>query len=313
MSVIVALALCSHILTDLITVYGTAIFYPLSDWRPGLGITFVIDPWLTALLAVVLYGSLLRGDTLLPRVGLTLLVCALGAHTLLQRAAEHVGHDYAIARGIDPYAVRAIAQPLSPLHWKIIVSDAHVYRVAHVRLTDRAAFPAIWAEWLGFGTLLHAYRATDDADWHQYVLFDESLDDEMMRAVWLHPLLSRFRQFAALPAVYRIDRSATGLCVWFTDLRFTLPSLIPAFRYGLCRADRDGALAALPHPSFHGCRYRTGLSISASRTGPSRSNARRSDRRLGLRFRKRDCRPGIRALTVLASRNKSIGYRNSVG
>ena len=239
MIVIVALALGSHILTDLITVYGTAIFYPLSDWRPGLGITFVIDPWLTVLLAVVLYGSLLRGDTLLPRVGLMLLVCALGAHTLLQRAAEHVGHDYAIARGIDPYAVRAIAQPLSPLHWKIVVPDAHVYRMAHVRLTDRAAFPAIWAEWLGFGTLLHAYRATDDADWHQYVLFDESLDDELVRAVWLHPLLSRFRQFAALPALYRIDRSATGLCVWFTDLRFTLPSLIPAFRYGLCRADRD--------------------------------------------------------------------------
>lgn len=241
LTVIAALALSSQILTDLITVFGTGIFFPIFDWRPGLGITFVIDPWLTALLAALLCGSLLRGGTLLPRAGLMVLICALGVHMLLQRSAEHVGRDYASEHGLDPDAVRAIAQPLSPLHWKIVVPDRDGYLMAHVRLTDRAGFPPAWADWLGVDMLLQAYHATDKADWQRYLLFDESLDDEgLVRTVWQHPLLIRFRRFAEMPVLYRIDRSVTGLCVWFTDLRFTLPSLIPPFRYGLCRAGRDG-------------------------------------------------------------------------
>ena len=238
---IAALALGSQILTDIITVYGTGIFYPILDWRPGLGTTFVVDPWLTMLLVVALCGSLLWGDTLLPRAGLLVLVCALGIHIFLHRAAEQVGRDYASERGLDPDAVQAIAQPLSPLHWKIVVPDAHGYRTAHIRLTERAGFPPVLADWLGVDMLLHAYRATDEADWQRHVLFDDSLGDGgLVRTVWQHPLLSRFRRFAAMPVLYRIDRSANGLCVWFTDLRFTLPSLFPAFRYGLCRTGQDG-------------------------------------------------------------------------
>ena len=240
LTLIAALALGSHILTDLITVYGTAVLSPLSDWRPGLGITFVIDPWLTVPLAIMLGVSLLRGESRLPRVGLLLLVCILGGHALLQRAAANMGRDYAISRGLEPDAVRAIAQPLSPLHWKVVVPDAQGYRMTHVRLTGRAAFPTVLAAALGLGELVQAYRATDAADWQRYALFDASLDDDdLVRAAWRHPLLSRFRQFAAWPALYRIDRASAGLCVWFTDLRFTLPSFKPSFRYGLCRTDRD--------------------------------------------------------------------------
>lgn len=237
---IAALALGSQILTDVITVYGTGLFYPIIDWRPGLGITFVIDPWLTGLLAAVLFGSMLRGGKLLPRAGLMLLVCTLGAHAFLQRAAEQFGRGYASEQGLDQDAVLAIAQPLSPLHWKIVVPDAHGYHMAHARLTERAGFPSAVADWLGVDMLLHAYRAKDEVVWQRYELFGESLHDAgLVRAVWQHPLLSRFRRFAGMPVLYRIDRSATRLCVWFTDLRFTLPSLTPAFRYGLCRAERN--------------------------------------------------------------------------
>ena len=236
---IVALALGSHILTDLITVYGIAVFYPISDWRPGFGMTFVIDPWLTAPLAVALCASLLWKDVLLARAGLVLLMCVLGVHALLQRAAEHVGQDYAITHGLDPDTVRAIAQPLSPLHWKIVVPDADGYHTTHIRLTEGAGFPPAWAERLGIAELLAAYEKTDAPNWRSYVLFDESQDDGgLVRAVWQHPLLDRFRRFAVLPALYRIDRSTSRFCVWFTDLRYTIPSLIPAFRYGLCRSDR---------------------------------------------------------------------------
>ena len=43
-----------------------------------------------------------------------------------------------------------------------------------------------------------------------------------------------FRDFALYPVLHRIDRSASDTCVWFTDLRFNFPGMIPTFRYGLC-------------------------------------------------------------------------------
>ena len=53
--------------------------------------------------------------------------------------------------------------------------------------------------------------------------------------------MERFRRFAAWPALYRVDRDGERECVWFTDLRFALPSQEPAFRFGLCRADAGSA------------------------------------------------------------------------
>jgi inner membrane protein len=238
---IAGLALASQILTDVVTVFGTGILTPLSDWRPGLGITFVVDPWLTGLLAAVLVVSLLRDDVRLPRAGLVLLACMLAGHAMLQRAAGQVGRDYATTHGLDPGAVRAIAQPLSPLHWKIVVPDEQGYRMAHVRLTERPGFPPALADALGLGSLLQAYRAPEEAIWGEYRLLDGSMDDNaLVRAVWQHPLLGRFRKFAAMPVLHRIDRDAAKLCVWFADLRYTLPSREPSFRYGLCRAQPDG-------------------------------------------------------------------------
>ena len=234
-----ALALVCHVLTDVITVYGTAVLFPLSKWRPGLGITFVIDAWVTVLLILVLGASLLREGPQLPRAGLLFLLCLLTWHSLLQGSARKVGRDFATGQGIDPDSVVAIAQPLSPLHWKIVVPAAQGYHMAHIRLTERAGFPPVLAEALGLGALQQAYRARDEADWQRYELFKGPMDDEdLVHTVWAHPLLRRFREFAALPALYRIDRDGTRLCVWFTDLRFTLPSMLPSFRFGLCRADR---------------------------------------------------------------------------
>lgn len=239
-TVIAALALVFHILTDLATVYGTGVLVPLSDWRPGLGSTFVIDPWLTLPLLLVFMLALQRGGSRLPIAGLVLLIGTLGAHLLLQRAAVEIGRDYAAANGLPAERVRAIAQPLSPLHWKIVVADAAAYHIAHVRLSDSVALPTPVAAWFGLDALLRAYRTADDADWRRYALFGTSADDAQVGAAWRHPLLERFRRFAHWPALYRIDRHGEGLCIWFTDRRFALPALEPAFRFGLCR---DGSEA----------------------------------------------------------------------
>jgi inner membrane protein len=99
---------------------------------------------------------------------------------------------------------------------------------------------AAWTQWLGMAALHDAYRPMAQAEWQRHLLFGETSDDNAtVREVWRHPLMGRFRRFARLPALYRIDESPGRSCVWFTDLRFALPSLEPAFRYGLCRTDRE--------------------------------------------------------------------------
>src|SRR5258708_2299182 len=42
---ITALSIGAHIAGDVITSYGTMVLAPLSDWRAGIGTTFIIDLW----------------------------------------------------------------------------------------------------------------------------------------------------------------------------------------------------------------------------------------------------------------------------
>ena len=52
LSILAGVALLSHIASDLITVYGTQVFAPLSSWRASIGTTFIIDPWFTLVVLV---------------------------------------------------------------------------------------------------------------------------------------------------------------------------------------------------------------------------------------------------------------------
>src|SRR5256885_7040934 len=54
---ITAMAIGLHIAGDLITSYGTMIFAPFSDWRPGLGTTFIIDLWCSGIIVTGLIAS----------------------------------------------------------------------------------------------------------------------------------------------------------------------------------------------------------------------------------------------------------------
>ena len=57
--VIAALGVGMHILGDLITSFGTMIYAPLSDARPALSATFIIDLWFTGIILAGLAASLI--------------------------------------------------------------------------------------------------------------------------------------------------------------------------------------------------------------------------------------------------------------
>ena len=54
---VLALGIGSHIAGDWITSFGTMVFSPFSDMRVGIGTTFIIDLWFTAIILAGLAAS----------------------------------------------------------------------------------------------------------------------------------------------------------------------------------------------------------------------------------------------------------------
>jgi inner membrane protein len=230
------LGLFSHIASDLLTIYGTQILAPLSDWRPGFGTTFVIDPYFSAIVLVGVVASIGLGTPRWARAGLLVLALYLGLQVLLQQQATSIGETYARVERLEQATSRALAQPLSPFNWLIIVSEGERYHIARVNLAAAGGQPPGGASgWLV--RLWSAYRAPQALNWERRSRFGESGQArELARSVWESTGFAGFRRFARYPALYRIDQLEGETCVWFTDLRYRLPGLIPPFRYGMCGA-----------------------------------------------------------------------------
>lgn len=230
-----ALGIGVHILGDVITLYGTKLFSPLINAPFGLGLVFDVDPYIAALVAVGFIGSLRARP---PQVaGMTLL--ALGIYLLLQTLLHWqtatLGQAFKEQQGLQGSQVYALPQPFSPFMWKLIVSqeDRHYVTYLNYLAWETEASPEnAWLPW----RMLGAYRPANHLDWdvyHRFGATDEA--QSLARQAWRQDRFAAFRQFAVLPVLYRIDRSDGEVCVWFTDLRHTLPVLPPPFRYGLCR------------------------------------------------------------------------------
>lgn len=231
-----ALALASHIGADVITAYGTAVLYPLSDWRVGLGTTFVIDPLFSGIVLASLIAALRSGRRGVAAIGLAVLCLYVGGQSLLQRRAVELGHTAAAAQGLRIERLVALAQPFSPFNWKLIGSGATAHYEAHVNLTGHAplvpALPGL--RWLH--EIAAAYRPAAEPSWRARHRFGAQPDQQALaQPLWHEPRFASFRRFALFPALSRIDRDPDATCVWFTDLRYDLPALPDTFRYGFCR------------------------------------------------------------------------------
>lgn len=227
------LGLLLHILFDLITVYGTQILSPWSDFRVALGLTFDADLWIAAIAAVSLALSYYR--RLFARAGLLILGFYLGLALLAEFAAIRIGEQ---SHSSSAQGIHAIAHPLSPLHRFLVIETKNGYWLSRLDLAGLGPVVSVLdgSDWMGLGQ----YRTRETLDWawrQKPGVPGSGLD--VAEEVWRHPEMRRFRRFAELPVVYRIDREQSPGCVWFTDLRYVIPGITPPFRYGMCREDRD--------------------------------------------------------------------------
>lgn len=226
------LAIASHILLDLTTVYGTAILYPLLDVRFSFSISFVIDWILTSTLIVSLLIYYYSHARMVIIFSLLLIGGYWYAQYLLKNHALEVAGRELSAVG----TVFAVPQPFSPFNWKIIRQDGVNYQLAYFNLLAETEEGALFDPF----SLRQYYKPVEALIWKSHYLYgDNVLQQNLIKEAWEHPEFNYFRSFASLPVHYRLDQSNGKTCVWFTDIRYALPFLPPSFRYGLCRSQED--------------------------------------------------------------------------
>ena len=239
-----ALALASHIASDVITAYGTQIFSPISDFRISLGTTFVIDPYFSAIIVLGLLAGWRWAPQPPARYAVLTLLIYVGAQWLLQRHAIGLATDLARTKALTGATASALPQPFSPFNWKLILAHDDSFHVASVRLVSRHPFLDLRGSDLALARLAAAYHPVDRLSWSVFSRFGHaSAHQAQAREVWCHDEFRQFRHFARYPVLYRVDGEGEESCVWFTDLRYVLPVLTPPFRYGMCRQGEGGTWA----------------------------------------------------------------------
>ncbi len=248
---VTAMGIALHIAGDLITSYGTMIFWPLSDMRPGLGTTFIIDLWFSGIIVAGLLLSIVYRNTRIPSLAASLVLAGYVSFQALQKEkALEFGREYAASRSIAGAKVTAQPRPVSPFNWTVFVSDERSQRFAHINLVREA--PRGYHPGDGFVARLDsAYQPPGLAPWETRSRYGES---GAAREAWNSPALGFFRWFAELPALESSD--ADGRCHWFADLRFGSPRRdVMPFRFGACRDspeapwrgyERDGDKGRIP-------------------------------------------------------------------
>lgn len=234
-----ALGLVSHIAADVITAYGTAVLYPLSGMRLSLDTTFVVDPVFTFIVLAGLVAGAWTGRRGIAGLGVGVVCLYVAGQGWLQQRAIEVGLASARGQSLELMRLSALPQPFSPFNWKLIGTADAVYHEAHVNLLGhRPMVPPLpglerWSE------LAAAYRPPAELAWRARPRLGARPEArDVVERLWQEPRLAPFRRFATHPTLSRIDSEGPGTCIWFTDLRYDLPTLPDTFRYGFCR---DGA------------------------------------------------------------------------
>ena len=226
-----------HIAGDFITQFGTMMFSPLTDWRFGLGTTFIIDLGISGiLLGGLLASAIWRRSRLPAALAGVLLVGWIGNSALARSDAIEAARAWAERSGVKVVSVDAAPRPASPFNWTAIVFDGENYHYAH--LNTQRSEPLVASADDNFLRRFSApYQPVHLAEWRSVPVFGEPEVADLARRLWNAEAFDFFRWFAMFPVLDRLEppHAEYGLCANFRDLRFETPGRdgIP-FRFGLC-------------------------------------------------------------------------------
>lgn len=119
------LGIHTHIFFDLITSYGTQIFFPLSDKRYSLDLVFIIDFYFSAFLLIPLIIMLFKKQwrRILSFASIIGIIIYLGIAYIERTIAIRNVEDEVQKLGIQSMRIEANPLPLSPFRWSVFVED----------------------------------------------------------------------------------------------------------------------------------------------------------------------------------------------
>jgi len=142
---LVWLALVTHPLLDALTVYGTQLLLPFSDYPVGVGSVFIIDPLYTVPLIIGAAAALrlrLKDPARAARwnvAGLAASTLYLGWTVAAQSHVEGVVHRSLAASPIADGRVLVTPTPFNSILWRVVVMDDDGYHEGYYSLLDDVA------------------------------------------------------------------------------------------------------------------------------------------------------------------------------
>jgi membrane-bound metal-dependent hydrolase YbcI (DUF457 family) len=128
---LVILSAAVHVFFDLVNSFGVVLLWPMSDWRPELGILFIIDLALTGTLAAPLFVSIIRPArpylVTLSRASFAMVVVYVtfcGANRIL---AEGVLASEVRLLNARPDFSYVFPEPFGPHRWHGVIRHGAVY------------------------------------------------------------------------------------------------------------------------------------------------------------------------------------------
>lgn len=158
------LALVTHPLLDLMTVYGTQLLRPFTDRPYGVGSVFIIDPLYTLPLLIGLIAALARRDARglrWNRVGLTLATAYLAWGVAAQHHVKGIAAESLARQGIDARQVLVTPTPFNTVLWRVVAMTPDGYYEGFRSLLDRE--PGLRFDRFDRGATLHAALS---GQWH---------------------------------------------------------------------------------------------------------------------------------------------------
>jgi len=186
-----ALALVTHPLLDLMTVYGTQVLQPFTDEAYGVGSMFIIDPLYTLPLLLGV-GAALRGRPSgngLNRAGLAVSTAYLAWSTVAQGVVTLQAEQSLRALGLPTDRVLVTPAPLTTVVWRVVAMDGDRYHEGFYALLDKG----------------RPIRFTTHAQGQALALEHAA-----------HPHVQRIARFS--DGFFRMSQTDDG-SLWLTDLR----------------------------------------------------------------------------------------------
>ena len=211
------LVLITHPLLDTMTVYGTQLLLPFTNYPYGVGSVFIIDPLYTVPLIVGVVVALRLKNTRGLRwnaAGLVLSTLYLGWSMVAQQQATQIARSSLKEQGITTSALLVTAAPFNTLLWRLVATTPTQYVEGYYSLLD--ASPRI-----------------------QWTAYDRGAD-----LIALHAQASSVARIASFShGFYRLSESAGHLFV--TDLRMGQEPAY-TFNFDLGTADARAAQSHVP-------------------------------------------------------------------